>query len=409
MKKAVMAGIKGALLAVAASAALVACGGGGDGGAAPAPTPAPGPGTGTLRVALTDAPACGFDQVNVTVERVRVHASMTANDNDGGWTDLVMNPARKIDLLTLQNGVLMELGQTALPAGTYTQVRLVLSPNGSGSPANSVKPTGGSETPMDTPSAMQSGLKLINGFTVQAGQLTDVVIDFDACKSVVTRGNGTYGLKPVMQMIPRSLTAITGYVEAGVAGVTVSAQKNGLVLRATQPNANGQFVLAPVDPAKGPYDVVFTAAGRTTSVITAVPVALDQATTVSAAGNAVTMPTSAAGVVSGKLLPAGAQSTGSVRAMQSVGAGPLVEVAHMNVNPSTGDYSFTLPLAPPRLLAHASGNLVINPLPFVAQAASAGKYKLEGLATGYQTKLGGELTLGAAALTGQDISLSPSP
>jgi hypothetical protein len=261
---------------------------------------------------------------------------------------------------------------------------------------------------MDTPSAAQSGLKLINGFTVQPGQLTDVVIDFDACKSIVTRGNGTYGLKPVMQMIPRSLTAITGYVEAGVAGVTVSAQKNGLVLRATQPNANGQFVLAPVDPAKGPYDVVFTAAGRTTSVIAAVPVTQDQATTVSAAGNPVLMPNSATGVVSGKLEPSGARSTGSVRAMQTVGTVSLVEVAYMLVNPATGEFLFTLPLAPPRLLAFASGNLAVNPLPFAGQGANEKKYKLEGSATGYQTKLGAEITLGAAPLTGQDITLTPS-
>ena len=53
MTRTMKTGIKAALLAVAASAALVACGGGGDGGVAPAP----GPGSGTLRVALTDAPA----------------------------------------------------------------------------------------------------------------------------------------------------------------------------------------------------------------------------------------------------------------------------------------------------------------------------------------------------------------
>ena len=72
MTRTMMTGIQAALLAVAASAALVACGGGGDGGVAPAPA------TGTLRVALTDAPNCrvgndDLDKVYVTVERVRVH------------------------------------------------------------------------------------------------------------------------------------------------------------------------------------------------------------------------------------------------------------------------------------------------------------------------------------------------
>src|SRR5688500_15387418 len=95
---------------------LWGCGGGGNDG-----------GTGTLKVSLTDAPACGFDQVNVTVLKVRVHQSAGAGENDGGWIDLPLTPGpRKIDLTSLMNGVLEDLGQAALPAGHYTQLRLVL-------------------------------------------------------------------------------------------------------------------------------------------------------------------------------------------------------------------------------------------------------------------------------------------
>ncbi len=273
------------MLAAATTISLLAACGGGDGGLAasspgvsgtpggPGSPGAPGvpgspgaPGTppstsgiGTLRVALTDAPACGYDHVYVTVDRVRVHASSTAEDGDGGWSEVVVSPAQRIDLLGLTNGVLAELGQTPLPAGQYSQVRLVLRPNGTGTPANAIVPTGGMEIALDTPSATQSGLKLIHGFTVQANTLVDLVLDFDACKSIVKRGNsGRYNLKPVISVIPRTLTAIAGYVQTGLTGVTVSAQKNGVVLKATQPNASGQFVLAPLDPMKGPYDVVFT-------------------------------------------------------------------------------------------------------------------------------------------------------
>ena len=182
MTRTMKTGIKAALLAVAASAALVACGGGGDSGVAPAP----GPGLGTLRVALTDAPACGFDEVNVTVERVRAHQSSSAGENDAGWTDIVVNPARKIDLLSLQNGVLVDLGQATVPAGNYTQMRLVLVSNKTVPMSNTVKPTGGSEMELDTPSAAQSGLKLINGFTIEPNKTTYLVLDFDACRSIVT-------------------------------------------------------------------------------------------------------------------------------------------------------------------------------------------------------------------------------
>ena len=69
---------------------VTACGSSGDnGGAAP----------GSLSVSLTDAPACGFDQVNVTVSKVRVHQSSSADDTAAGWTDITVNPPRKINLL----------------------------------------------------------------------------------------------------------------------------------------------------------------------------------------------------------------------------------------------------------------------------------------------------------------------
>jgi hypothetical protein len=415
------------ILAAATTATLLAaCGGGGGGGTA---TPIPGapaipvtPGTpstpgippgsdgsGTLRIALTDAPACGFDEVNVTVERVRVHKSMSAGEGDGGWTDMVLNPVRKVDLLSLQNGILVDLGQATLPAGQYTQMRLMLSPNGSSAPANYVVPTNGGMMPvaMDTPSAQQSGLKLIHGFTIEAGKTTALVLDFDACKSIVKRGNGSFGLKPVIHVMPMTLTAIAGYVQTGLTGVTVSAQKDGVVMKATLPNASGQFVLAPLDPAKGPYDVVFTGVNLTTSVIAGVPVSAEQTTTLNSSLGAVTIPTSTSGTVTGAVGPAGARGTGAVRALQAVGTVPAVEVAHVNVDPATGDYSLLLPTAAPRLLNYS--NAMVVPLNFQAQIG-AGKYKLEASATGYVTQLGSEITaLFGSILPNQNFTLAPTP
>jgi hypothetical protein len=419
MRKWIQSGTRSVLLACAASVALVACGGGGDSagvgssGTATPPPAAPA-GSGTLRISLTDAPACGYDAVNVTVDRVRVHQSSTASDSDGGWVDIpVVNGPRKVDLLSLTNGVLMELGETTLMGGYYSQIRLVLVSNDSVPMSNTVKPTGSSETEMKTPSAQQSGLKLINGFTVAPNQVTDIVLDFDACKSVVKAGNsGQYLLKPVITMIPRTLTAIVGYVETGLTGVTVSAQKDGVVLKATQPmvspdpNLNGKFVLAPLDPTKGPYDVVFTGTSLTTSVIASVPVVAQQTTVLNSNLDRVTMPSSTSGTVTGKLGPAGARDTGSVRALQAVGTVPVVEVAHVNVDPLTGDYSLLLPTAAPRLLVYS--NPMVTPLNFQAQNASAGKYKLEASATAYQTQLGSEITVAfGSILLNQNFTLVP--
>ena len=80
----------------------------------------------------------------------------------------------------------------------------MLASNGGANPlANSVVPTGGGETALTMPSAQQSGLKMNVDIDVAAGQIADVVLDFDACKSVVRRGNsGQYNLKPVITRDP---------------------------------------------------------------------------------------------------------------------------------------------------------------------------------------------------------------
>lgn len=203
------------VLVAGMSCLLAACGGGGDGGAGTAADSgaAAGAAMGTLRLALTDAPACGFDKVFVTVEKVRVHQSGSSGESEAGWSEIVLNPAKRLDLLGLTNGVLEELGQKSLPAGKYQQLRLVLVENGSSAPfANAVIPTGSKdEVALATPSAEQSGLKLKTNIDVIANQTADFVIDFDACKSIVTTGSGNgngnagkYLLKPVLTVAPRT-------------------------------------------------------------------------------------------------------------------------------------------------------------------------------------------------------------
>src|SRR5450759_3647337 len=256
-----------------------------------------GAGSGTLGIALTDAPACGFDAVYVTVVKVRVHQSSSASDTAAGWTDITLNPARKINLLSLNNGVLDNLGETPLAAGNYTPLRLVLDPNTVvGGLANSVVPTGGTtEFPLCTPSAMQIGIKLISQFDVASGQRVDLVLDFNACKSIVLRGNGTYALKPVIKVTPFALNGIDGFVDPALlnSNVMVTAQQNGVVVQSTVPKATtGEFFLARVAP--GNYDVVITADNHATAVIATVPVAsTTSVVNISVSGTPITLPVSA--------------------------------------------------------------------------------------------------------------------
>ena len=359
---------------------VTGCGGGGGGGSAP----------GTLGVSLTDAPACGFDAVNVTVVKVRAHQSSSASDTDAGWADITLNPARKINLLDLSNGVLDKLGETPLAAGHYTQLRLVLDPNTAAGLANSVVPTGGVETALVTPSAVQSGIKLVNEFDVASGQRVDLVLDFDACKSIVKRGNGTYALKPVIKVVPTLLNGIDGFLDTALLGssVMVTAQQNGVIVQSTAPNAQtGEFFLPRLAP--GNYDVVLTANGRATAVIAAVPVV--STTSVAILSNTVTpitLPISSAHIVSGTAIlnPTSSTEVAYVAAKQTFGTAPIVTVKFVAADDSTtppGAYGLTLPIGAPMLGQYATGTL---PIALVPQAGVAGKYAIEGSAIGYQTQ-----------------------
>lgn len=389
-----------------------------------------GTGTGTLGVSLTDAPACGFDAVNVTVSKVRVHQSSSATDHTPGWTDITLNSPRKINLLDLNdptqpNLALDSLGDTPLEAGHYTQLRLVLVPNSNNphSPfSNSVVLSGTTtEIALDTPSGIQTGIKLIHQFDVGSGQRVDLVLDFDACKSVVTRGNGTYTLKPVIKVIPIVLNGIQGFVDRSLlaSNVVVSAQVNGEIVRATRPNtATGEFFLARLGASAYPaqYDVVITADGHAIAVIAAIPVASSTSiTTISTSVVPFTLLTSTSQSLTGTvtLNPVDDGGTVLVAAKQTLNPGPAVtvkwQVATLLTGNPIGNYSYalTLPVAAPSL-GQYSTTLPIT-LTAAAQSAVAGVYTAEGSAqtdtTAYTIQTPSPLTVNIPAT--QNFTLTP--
>jgi hypothetical protein len=349
---------------------------------------------GTLSVALTDASASGFDAVNVTVRKVRVHQSDTATENDAGWSDITVTPARKINLLKLTNGVLEDLGQTSLPAGHYTQLRLVLSANTGTMLANSVVLTGETtERELVTPSAVQSGIKLVNEFDVAPGQRVDLVLDFDALRSVVKRGNSPnakYALKPVIHIIPTVLTGIGGFVDKALLNnnVMVSSQVIGTVFRSTVPNTDGEFFLSHL--AAGNYDVVITADGSATAVIAGVPVSVATSTAivtmVSTSAVPISLPTSTIHTIYGSVTSTPTSTTTTAAYVASkqtfTGGGPTVTVKSQ-ASDLPGSYSLALPAAAPLLGQYGTGAL---PILFTSPSGSGGLYAIEASAAGYKTQ-----------------------
>ena len=211
---------------------------------------------------------------------------------------------------------------------------------------------------------------------------------FDACKSIVKRGNGTYALKPVIKVIPFALNGINGFVDTALLGSTVmvTAQQKGVVVQYTAPNAQtGEFFLSRLAP--GNYDVIVTANGRATAVIATVPVA--STTSIATLSNNVTpiaLPVSASHTVSGavSLNPTSSTEVAYAAAKQTFGTAPVVTVKFVAADDSaSGAYTLTLPVGAPMLGQYATGTL---PIALVAQAGVASKYTVEASATGYQTQ-----------------------
>lgn len=364
-----------------------------------------GGGHGTLEVSLTDAPSCGFDNVYVTVSKVRVHQSSDAGEDAGDWHEITLKQPEKIDLLELTNGKLKPLGEVALPAGHYTQMRLVLEPNRPANPtANSVVVSAtATEVALDTPSAVQSGLKLHHPFDIEAGAHVSLTLDFDACKSIVVKGKGKggYALKPVISVIPTTASgSISGYVPAGFGNTIISAQQNGVIVKSTVPDAQGKFVLSPLPQSATGYAVVVTADGSVNAAITGVPVTSGGDTVLGTQTARVALMGSGMRPITGAVNPVAAQ--GTVRAIQSYSNGLKIEVAFRSADLNTGTY--TIPVASAAPLLGTFGPL---PIALTPDYAVTGRYMLEASANGYATQtVSADLGVGDVV---RSFTLVPSP
>ena len=350
---------------VLAAAMVAACGGGGGGGDDSA---------GRLSVRLTDGQSCSYKSVFVTVERVRVHRSADADPAGAGWSELPLSPPRRVDLMTLRNGVFEELGTLPLEAGRYSQVRLVLADDG-----NELTLADDRMVALRTPSGQQSGIKLNAHVDIEPGALAELVLDFDPCRSVVSAGNsGRYQLKPVVTAYAEAVNDIEGYT---LPGAGVSAQQDGVALKSTVADANGRFVLWPV--VAGQYDVVIAAPGGAHAVLDGVTVGAGANVVSTAATPLRPAASPASGTAAGSVAVAGASEVDAlVRAQQALPGGPLIEVAATPADAVTGAWSFTLPLAAP---GRATWVADVTAYDFQPVEAAAGRYRLEARAAGFAT------------------------
>ena len=130
--------------------------------------------------------------------------------------------------------------------------------------------------PLQLSSESKTGIKIPSGqiaggkFVVAAGESKDLDLDFNACRSIVHEGNGSFRLKPVLhagevaQQAAISGTVIDAGTQAAIVGgntVVALEQNDGngvdRVIMETVTDANGAFSFCPV--ASGTYDIVVAA------------------------------------------------------------------------------------------------------------------------------------------------------
>ena len=196
-----------------------------------------------VAIKMTDAPG-PYEAVFVDVQGVEITGS-------GGET-VTLNAKKGIyDLLKLSNGVSTLIATDTLETSKIEQIRLILGTN------NTVV-LGGVSYPLSTPSADQSGLKLQVHQTLQQGILYAILLDFDANKSIVTTGNGSYKLKPVIRTIQ---TATSGSIKGkispiGLATVSVVSATDATLTFSTNVNTEGNFTVMGLPP--GTYNLTIT-------------------------------------------------------------------------------------------------------------------------------------------------------
>jgi len=192
---------------------------------------------GHITVHLTDAPA-DYEAVNLVVTGVSVHRG--DSEDSGGWESLTLDSTTVYDLLELRNGVFARLAQGDVPAGHYTQIRLLL-----GSGSNVV--VDGTTYPLTVPSGMQSGYKLVGEFDVPDGGGVELTLDFDAARSIHRTGNGRYMLKPTVRVIVNHVATtgdIIGHLLPEGVAATVYAISGPDTVQTAVAGADGRFDLA---------------------------------------------------------------------------------------------------------------------------------------------------------------------
>jgi len=169
---------------------LAACSGGAGSSSAMSVTP-------QMRLSVADAPpADGAPHVVVQFTGVEL------TGNAGNPVTITFPSPKSIDLVTQSGTASAQLFDQPIPAGSYGQVRLMVNADGNASDSYIVL-ADGSMHGLIIPSGMQTGLKLVSGFTVPSSGVVDYTIDFDLRQAITCPPGQAPAciLKPALRLV----------------------------------------------------------------------------------------------------------------------------------------------------------------------------------------------------------------
>ncbi len=231
-------------------------------------------GNGRLKVSITDSPLPLDFIESATVTVIQGKIRSTGSEDQEAAFNTFFEDTATFDLMDLQNGVTSELADIEIPAGSYDEVRLIVS-------SASITLKDGAVYDVKVPSGSSSGLKIKvhPPIVVEGGLTSELVLDFDVSRSFVLKGNMNtpagikgFNFKPVVRSVNVSTAGrLEGMVsdtsDTVIPNASVWLEKD-TVVASSQTDSTGYYNIIAV-PA-GEYDVYATGENYDTVTVSGV-------------------------------------------------------------------------------------------------------------------------------------------
>jgi hypothetical protein len=218
-----------------------------------------------MRLSVADAPPAD-NATHVVV----VFTGVELTGNSGNPVTITFPAPKSIDLMTQSDTASAVLFDQPIPAGSYGQIRLMVTADGSANNSY-IDFADGSRMGLQVPSGSETGFKLVSGFTVPSSGVVDYTIDFDLRKAITCPPGQAPAciLKPVERLVDNtSVGNIQGQITSALpSGCTPGVYLySGAVtkledMNSTAPSTDTNQPLAskvPVATSAPPYYYQFT-------------------------------------------------------------------------------------------------------------------------------------------------------